>query len=265
MVDHAPTLRYQRGLGLSKGLRSLRTLMAQRRLRVVSWQGDPYIALVGPTRNDLSPTSSDIEYCLKALARKDVFDAITPALSRFEAEPFYQAGFTLRERLHLLTLDLLDNLDVDRPLGLDGVSMGSGRPWHKADVLAVDERAFQSVWRFDGLALKEALTATPSRRYRVATVNGKIVGYAITGLAGRRGYLQRLAVEPSMQGRGIGTALIADSCRWLKTGRATLSFVNTQESNEVALGLYEHLGFVRQNEGLVVLKWQASPLPSGSK
>lgn len=240
--------------------------MAHRRLRVVSWQGDPFVALVGPARNDMSPSSDDIEYCLQALARRGVFDSITPALSRFEAEPFYQAGFVLRERLHLLTRDLLDGpLPGIATKSLDGVSMGPGRPWHKADVLGVDGRAFQSVWRFDGVALKEALTATPSRRYRVATVDGQIVGYAITGLAGRRGYLQRLAVDPTMQGRGIGSALVADSCDWLRQSKATLSFVNTQESNHLALGLYEHLGFSRQSEGLVVLRWQASPQSSGSK
>ena len=35
----------------------------------------------------------------------------------------------------------------------------------------------------------------------------------------------------------------------------SLALVNTQEHNSRALGLYERLGFVRQREGLLVLRW----------
>ena len=44
--------------------------------------------------------------------------------------------------------------------------------------------------------------ATPSARFRVATRgqgDGEVVGYAVTGRAGPRGYLQRLAVAPAAQ------------------------------------------------------------------
>ena len=129
------------------------------------------------------------------------------------------------------------------------------RPWHDRAVLAVDSRAFQGFWRFDQLALSEAKTATPARRFRVAKLGGKIVGYAVTGRAGQRGYLQRLAVDPSAQGQRIGKQLVFDSFDWLARRGADLSLVNTQETNERALGLYESIGYRRQQEGLVVLRW----------
>ena len=71
-----------------------------------------------------------------------------------------------------------------------------------------------------------------------------VVGYAVTGRAGTRGYLQRLAVAPATtNGRGIGTALVVDGLRWLRRWGAKEVLVNTQEANEAAVQLYEPLGF----------------------
>ena len=278
MVDHAPALRHAgatpaRGPGLAKGRRAFRSKMARRRLRVVPWQGDDHIALVGPAAAGRSPSADQLRQCLRALDERSVHHAVTPALTPYEAEPFFQAGFRLYERLHLLSCPVGMAIDIDRdpPTGA-GTSTGNhpgeirlapGRPWHRNDVLAVDARAFHGFWRFDKMALGEARTATPSCRYRVAKlgggpggVGGRIVGYAVTGRAGTRGYLQRLAVDPDLQGRGIGRLLVNDSFRWLRQRNASISLVNTQESNETALGLYERVGFRRQTDGLLVLRWE---------
>ena len=76
----------------------------------------------------------------------------------------------------------------------------------------------------------------------------------MTGRAGPRGYLQRLAVDPDAQRCGIGSALVADALRWLKRWGAREVLVNTQEDNGGAVALYEHLGFRREAEGLAVLQ-----------
>ncbi len=82
-----------------------------------------------------------------------------------------------------------------------------------------------------------------------------VVGYAIVGRAGTRGYLQRLAVRPGLEGQGLGTSLINDGFGWLRNKGASEILVNTQEHNSRALGLYEHVGFVLQTEKLSVLSW----------
>ncbi len=190
--------------------------------------------------------------------------AVTPALSQYESEPFFQAGFRLYERLHLLScpVGLADGVDVDRTKDGAKVRLVPGRSWHQDAVLAVDGRAFEGFWRFDKLALQEAKSATPTCRFRVAKVGGRaggvgarIAGYAVTGRAGTRGYLQRLAVDPEFQGLGIGRMLVNDSFRWLRQRSVTVSMVNTQESNRTALRLYEGVGYRRQSEGLLVLRW----------
>ncbi len=227
-----------------------------RRLRITPWQGDPFVALVGPVRTGRMPNPADVERCLNALRRRGVDRAVTPALSPFEAEPFYQAGFELLERLHLLSVSL--DLASSRPSRSPAKSV-AGRRWHDRAVLEVDRRAFSGFWRFDQLALREAKTATPSRRFRVAKLDGRIVGYAVTGRAGRRGYLQRLAVDPTVQGRGVGSMLVHDSFDWLRRRGADETLVNTQESNAKALALYERLGYRRHHQGLLVLQWPGGP------
>lgn len=227
-----------------------------RRLRVAPWQGDRFVALVGPVRSGRLPNPDDVRRCLDALRQRGVARAVTPALSPFEAEPFYQAGFELLERLHLLSVPLDRASTGGQP---SPARSAPGRWWHDRAVLEVDRRAFSGFWRFDELALREAKTATPSRRFRIARLDGRIVGYAVTGRAGQRGYLQRLAVDPAVQGQGVGSMLVNDSFDWLRKRGAEETLVNTQESNEKALALYERLGYRRHNQGLLVLQWGGDP------
>ena len=96
------------------------------------------------------------------------------------------------------------------------------------------------------------MRATPASRFRVATGDG-VTGYAVSGRAGERGYLQRLAVDPDHHREGIGRALVADCLRWLRRHGARVAVVNTQERNEGALALYLATGFVLEPQGLTVL------------
>jgi ribosomal protein S18 acetylase RimI-like enzyme len=170
-------------------------------------------------------------------------------MSPIDSRPFLDAGFLLHERLHLLARPIdSEPPKPSRPLC-------DGRPWHRQTVLDIDQRAFEPFWQFDPTTLKEARRATPTSHFRIARDGKRVVGYAVTGRAGKRGYLQRLAVEPDAKGRGVGTDLVHDAFRWLHKRGASTVLVNTQERNSRALALYERLGFVRQPDGLLVLHW----------
>jgi ribosomal protein S18 acetylase RimI-like enzyme len=80
-----------------------------------------------------------------------------------------------------------------------------------------------------------------------------VTGYAVSGLAGRQGYLQRLAVDPTTWGQGQGRALVLDGLHWMRRRGARRAVVNTQVGNDRALALYEALGFQLQPTGLAVL------------
>jgi ribosomal protein S18 acetylase RimI-like enzyme len=120
--------------------------------------------------------------------------------------------------------------------------------------LEVDGAAFAPFWRLDHAGLREALKATRQHHLRVVLGPRRAVaGYAICGVSGRRGFVQRLAVAPDAQGRGIGKALLLDGLYWLRARGAEEVAVNTQVGNETALSLYRRVGFRDDPGGLAVL------------
>jgi ribosomal protein S18 acetylase RimI-like enzyme len=186
----------------------------------------------------------------------------TPALTPDEAFGFFQAGFNVRSNLALLTHDLdRDLIKKHQRTGSqkgqrnDNLRLKRFRKRNTAALLAVDLAAFGAGWEMDHHELILAETATPVTRVRLATdEHENLVGFAITGRAGRRGYLQRLAVHPHYQGHGIGTALIADALRWSRRHNVRRLVVNTQAGNLGALSLYRRLGFVDAPVGLLILE-----------
>ena len=222
------------------------------RLRVGPWRGDDQVAYLAPVGDGPAPTPDTVRRAVAGLADRGYREAVTAALGPLEAQGFLLAGFEVHERLHLLARDLRD-LPLAPP-----VPLRRGRHRDRPAVLAVDGRAFSPFWRLDDAGLDEALAATPTSRFRVTEVDGAVVGYAVTGRAGRRGFLQRLAVEPEREGFGLGRALVLDGLGWLRRRGVDRVVVNTQEANQRALALYEQLGFRRQNAGLAVLRTHLS-------
>ena len=237
-------------------------------LRVAPWHGRRDAAVVAPVPGTRA-AAEDVRTALTHLSATGVTEVFTAALAPDEQAPFTGAGFVHHEHLHLLRHAL------DDTPARGGTRLRRGWRGDYADVLALDALAFDGFWRFDRRTLAEARAATPTGRFRVAVVDGDLAGYVVVG-AGvtvvdheerrpsapthrrrRTAYLQRLAVHPDHQRRGVGTALIADALWWARRRRATELLVNTQERNLGALRLYRRLGFAQQPLGLDVLRWAA--------
>ena len=235
------------------------------RLRVSPWRGDRAIAYLAPAPSQ-PPTAEGLQRCLHLLPQQGYRSALTSALNPVEQQPFLAQGFTVHEHLHLLRHHL--DGDLSDPLPVDGprAELRRGRRRDQAAVLAVDHRSFDAFWRFDASGLDDARRATPSARFRVVDTPGPgrsrarpVVGYAVTGRAGPVSYLQRLAVDPDHQRRGLARALVRDGLRWARRRGALSMLVNTQEHNGGALALYESLGFVLERQGLDVLERPLGP------
>jgi ribosomal protein S18 acetylase RimI-like enzyme len=223
------------------------TASPHRALRVRPWPVDPTTAHLVPYASRRIQVDA-LRRVLAELADAGYDRVRTAALAPDEQEPFLAAGFEVDEHLHLLAHDLID---VDAPARPSPLRRARRRD--RPAVLEVDRAAFSAPWRLDLAGLREALLATPSVHFRVAVLDGRVVGYAVAGRAGSRGYLQRVAVHPDQGNHGLGRALVGDALDWLRRRGAHRAVVNTQEGNAAALHLYEAMGFRPEPRGLDVL------------
>jgi ribosomal-protein-alanine N-acetyltransferase len=127
------------------------------------------------------------------------------------------------------------------------------------EVERIDAASFPPLWQNPIETLRrgftQALFAT------VAEAENGIVGYQISTGGRSRSHLARLAVHPSMQGRGVGRALLSDLFMQLyRYGIPRLS-VNTQSDNQVSLSLYKKMGFLLTGEQYPVYTFDVPAYP----
>lgn len=222
------------------------------RFRVGPWHQDPDVAYLIPLTTAVTLRPDVLTNARDRLRAMGFTRLYTAAVGPAERDAMAKDEFTVYEELHLLRHDLRSPIPdlTDRR---SRPRLRRGRRRDHAALLELDSSAFGPFWRLDRDGLREALDATPISRLRV-TDDGARSGYSITGRAGTNGYLQRLAVAPDVESRGLGTALLADSLHWLRRRGVTSVLVNTQMGNHRALDLYERVGFERESERLSVLQ-----------
>ncbi len=221
-------------------------------LRVGPWRGAEGVGCLAPIHGRPTPSAALIEDGVRRLRADGFRTIVTSALTVVEQRPFLDVGFARRESLHLLahSLDHIPDAPHHR--------IRRTPPRKRPEILEVDAAAFEPFWRLDERGFADAIAATPISRIRIARDADGIAGYAVFGRAGRRGFLQRLAVHPRAQRQGFAQALVVDGLTWIKRRRGNSVVVNTQESNAGALDLYRSLGFQQLPEGLAVLQMNAS-------
>ena len=223
------------------------------RARTGPWRGDGQIAYLAPLPPAGAPSVDFLHRCLDTLQARGFTEVVTSALAPAEQGGFRSLGFEEHERLHLLSHNLAD---IGRPSKEAERLLRRGRGGDWPAVLAVDASAFAPFWRLDAGGLSEAIDATPLSRFRVASPGRRVdevMAYAVTGLSGNQGYLQRLAVHPRDRRQGLGRALGLDGLRWLRRKGVSEAVVNTQLGNDAALALYLSLGFRQEPMQLSVL------------
>ena len=169
---------------------------------------------------------------------------LSPAVLRHRSELWRQAGYEVAEPLALFEHDL-------RHLARPQTPVEKSATLEELNLL--DREAFPMRWRIGLLGLRESLEATP--RHVIYTIRDQtgLAGFAIAGVGLGIGYLQRLAVSPQAQGRGVGGSLVAAALLWARRHGAASLLVNTQQSNDRARALYLRNGFHPARDGLVIM------------
>jgi ribosomal-protein-alanine N-acetyltransferase len=124
-----------------------------------------------------------------------------------------------------------------------------------AAVLELDRRCFEAQWAKDDTVLGTAIIQGPL--FLVAELEGRIVGYiyATTHFSGHLVHLVRIAVDPALQGRGMGIRLLAEVIDFARGVGADVVTLNTQSYNLHAQRLYRWFGFRPTGERQHVLRY----------
>lgn len=222
------------------------------RARVRPWWNDPAVAVVTFIDHGTVPSSTALRVWLGELRAHGFTSIRTGAVTDAGADTLQRQGFETVQTLRLLDLSLIGW----RPPAGPTVRSRRLRVHERADAVLVDRAAFGDPWAIDINGIDETCTATPSHRARTIVTDDPalpLAGYAITGRADRTGYLQRLAVHPEQQGRRVGISLTRDSLMWMQRRHLSRAIVNTHTDNEVALELYQRMGFRALPQGLAVM------------
>ena len=84
--------------------------------------------------------------------------------------------------------------------------------------------------------------------FLLAEVDGEVVGSVLGGFDGRRGMMYHLAVAPEFRRGGIGSRLVDELERRLRTRGCIRYYLLVTRDNEEAIRFYEGRGWVRMDD-----------------
>lgn len=157
-------------------------------------------------------------------------------------------GWAILDRLLAFRLAL-------SPVEYDGANLLSiSRFQHQdLDVLTeLDRVAFPWLWWNEPSDFLAYVSSANVAAY-LARHDGRLVGYVSYSARNDRGYLDRLAIHPSLSRRGHGSRLLVFALRRMRQVGVREVGLTTQEANTAAQELYRHFGFTRTGEGHEIL------------
>lgn len=114
------------------------------------------------------------------------------------------------------------------------------------EVSQIDSAAFGPLWQNSLNLLR--LAFDQSNVATVAYDKEGVIGYQISTATQYGAHLGRLATHPRAQGNGVGYALVRDLQTRFPHNAAFRLSVNTQDTNQISLALYQKAGFIETPE-----------------
>ena len=184
-------------------------------------------------------------------AREEIGRAGGAKVAAIAIQPWFQDllaehGFENRQQIVMLEWRYQPSFLSGTPRRPGGIRIRRMIEADLPEVEKTDAASFNPLWQNPletiRKAFGQALYAT------VAENEQGIVGYQLSTGGGQRAHLARLAVHPSVQGQGAGSALLSDLFRYVTYAGISRLSVNTQSDNQASLNLYQRMGFLRTGE-----------------
>jgi len=123
---------------------------------------------------------------------------------------------------------------------------------------AEDYDRVMELWTEGGLPLKprgrdsrdsiDRQTGLPNVLFLVAEEGGRVVGTVLATHDGRKGWINRLAVDAGLRKRGIGARLVREAERWLEAQGMDILACLIEDDNAVSMAVFERLGYKKHPE-----------------
>jgi ribosomal protein S18 acetylase RimI-like enzyme len=105
----------------------------------------------------------------------------------------------------------------------------------------IDRAAFDPLWWRSERSVRHR--AAGASHFLMAELNGRVVGYVEMEQHFAQGHINRLAVLPSQQQKGVGGSLLRRTLDHLWRSGAEIVSLNTQQTNHASRRLYGRFGF----------------------
>jgi len=121
-----------------------------------------------------------------------------------------------------------------------------------------DYNRVMELWTEGGLPLKPAgrdgreniakQLRQPNVLFLVAEEGSRVIGTVFATHDGRKGWINRLAVDVSLRKKGIGARLVREAERWLDSQGMDILACLIEGDNTVSMAVFEKLGYKKHPE-----------------